>query len=228
MRLGRPNAKEPSWMHGQPVDLPDLAAFRVDQHDAAGDRLLRAVAQPVGALDLLVDGARHVLLGGDLALGLARPVVGLAHDVGDAADLDRQLLAVVRQPRALVDEAGDAGRVERLEPVLLDDRGDQPGVGVVVLGGAGDGVVEIGLHLEEARQSRDRGPPACSRARGRRTAPRARRAGSARDRAICVETRLKPAASAGCSMRISRALMARFRASQANGESSTLRASSSR
>ena len=86
---------------------------------------------------------------GQLALGLARPVIGLAHDVGDAADLDRQLLAIVRQPRALVDDAGDGGRLERLEPMLLDDRGDHPGIGVVVLGGAGDGVVEIGLHLEE-------------------------------------------------------------------------------
>ena len=154
MRLGRPNEKEPSWSTDRPLIWPTCDALRVDQHDAAVDRLLRPVAQPVGALDLLVDGPRHVLPRRDLALGLARPVVGLAHDVGDAAELDRQLLAVVGQPRALVDDARNARRIERLQPMLLDDRRDQPRIGVVVLRGALDGVVEIGLHLEQAGEVR--------------------------------------------------------------------------
>ena len=66
-----PEGKGAELHHGEAVDLPDLGAFRVDQHDTARDRLLRPVAQPVGALDLLVDGAGHVLRGRDLALGLA-------------------------------------------------------------------------------------------------------------------------------------------------------------
>ena len=119
MRLGRPNANDAELQHGQAVDLPDLGALGVDQHDAALDRLLRAVAQAVGALDLLLDGARHVLRAwSPCAWPARRPVVGLAHDVGDAADLDRQLLAVVGQPRAFVDEARDAAGVDRLQLVL--------------------------------------------------------------------------------------------------------------
>ena len=88
----------------------------------------------------------------DLALGLGGPVVRLAHDVGDAAELDRELLAVVGEPGALVDDARHGGRVERLEAVLLDHRRDQPRVGIVVLRRALDGVVEVRLHLEEPRE----------------------------------------------------------------------------
>ena len=117
--------KRPELQHREAVDLADLGAVGIDQHDAAVDGLLRPVAKTVGALDLLVDGPADVLSARDLALGLARPVVGLAHDVGDAPELDRQLLAVVGQPRAFVDDAGDARRVHRLETVLLDHRCDQ-------------------------------------------------------------------------------------------------------
>ena len=45
----------------------------------------------------------------------AGPVVGLAHEVGDAADLDRELLAVVGQPRAFLDHARDRRRIDRLQ-----------------------------------------------------------------------------------------------------------------
>ena len=45
--------------HGEAVDLPDPAALGIDQHDVAADGLLGAVAQPVGALDLLLDGTRQ-------------------------------------------------------------------------------------------------------------------------------------------------------------------------
>ena len=152
---GRPAEGEGAELkHGEAVDLADRRALGVDQHDAAIDGLLRPVAQAVGALDVLVDGAHHVLPGGHLALGLARPVVGLAHQIGDASDLDGQLLAVVGQARAFVDDARDAGCIDGLQAVLLDDRCDQARVGVVVLGRAGDGVVEVGLHLEEAREVR--------------------------------------------------------------------------
>ena len=54
----RPAEREGAELqHGQAVDLADLRAFGIDQHDAAVDGLLRPVAQAVGALDLLVDGA---------------------------------------------------------------------------------------------------------------------------------------------------------------------------
>ena len=56
------------------------------------------------------------------------------------------------KPRAFVDEARDAGGVDGLQAVLFDDRGDQTGIGVIVLTRTGDGVVEIGLHLEQARE----------------------------------------------------------------------------
>ena len=152
MRLGPTEGEGAELDDRQAVDLADLDTLGVDQDDAAVDRLLRPIAQPVGALDLLVDGAGHVLPRGDLALGLLCPIVGLAHDVGDAAELDRQLLAVVGQPGALVDDAGDTRGVHRLQAMLLHHRRDQPRVGVVVLRGALDGVVEIRLHLEEARE----------------------------------------------------------------------------
>ena len=226
MRVGRPKAKEPSCKHRQAVDLADRRALGIDQHDAAVDGLLRPVAQAVGALDVLVDGTHHVLPGGHLALGLARPVVRLAHEIGDAADLDGQLLAVVGQARALVDDARDAGCIDGLQAVLLDDRCDQAGIGVVVLGRAGDGVVEVGLHLEEAREVRIvRGEQIVELPVAEQDDLDVERNGL-RDRGFCEETR--PAASAGCSMRISRPLMARFKASQANGDSSNRRASSSR
>ena len=110
---------------------------------------LRAVAQPVGALDRFVDRAADVGRRRHLAARLARPVVGLAHDVGDAADLDRQLLPVAGQPRALLEDARDRRGIERLQAVRRRDRGHDPRIVAIVRLRAADRVVEIRLHLEQ-------------------------------------------------------------------------------
>ena len=49
--------------HRQAVDLADGRTLGVHQDHAAIDGFLRAVAQAVGALDVLLDGADHVLAG---------------------------------------------------------------------------------------------------------------------------------------------------------------------
>src|SRR4029453_14347233 len=67
----------------QTINLPDLGTVGVHQHYAAIDDLLGPIAQSIRALSLLVDGPRHVLLGRHFVLGLIRPIVRLAHDVGD-------------------------------------------------------------------------------------------------------------------------------------------------
>ena len=226
MRLGRPKAKEPSCSTDSPLiwptSAPSVSTSTTPRLIVSCARSRRRSARWIcSSMARATSCAR-----GHLALRLARPVVGLAHEVGNAADLDRQLLAIVGQARAFVDDARHAGRIERLQPVLLDDRGDQARVGVVVLARARDGVVEVGLHLEEAGEVRIvRGQQVVELAIAEQDHLHVERNGLGVERSASTRG---PIVSAGCSMRISRALMARLSASQANGDSSSLRASSSR
>src|SRR5690606_21119828 len=134
------------------VDLANLGTVGVDEDDVALDDLLRPVADSTGALDAFLDGPLDVLAGGHLAGGHARPVVGLTDQIGDAADLDRQLFTIVGEPRAFLDHSGHARGVDWLQLVLLHDRGDDARVGEVVLIRPRNRVVEIGLNFEEATE----------------------------------------------------------------------------
>jgi len=115
MRLGRPNAKVPSWRTDSPLICPTWAPC------VSTSTTPRAIVSWARSRSRSSAGSARRWRGprpacGQLALGLAGPVVGLARDVGNAADLDRKLLAIVGQPRPLIDQAGDAGSVERLRP----------------------------------------------------------------------------------------------------------------
>ena len=119
--------------HREPIDLPDLGATRVQQHDLTADRLLSAVAKTVGPLNVLVDGACHCSAINLIAGRLARPIVGLPNNVGQVADLDRQLVTVVRQPRPLLDQPRHTTSIRRPQAMLLHDRRNQLGVSPIVL-----------------------------------------------------------------------------------------------
>src|SRR5215470_414679 len=90
----------------QRVDLADLAALGIDENDLAADGFLRPVPHAIGALRLLIDGARDILSRGHRAARFPRPIVGLPHDVRDAADLDREPLPVAGEACALLEHAG--------------------------------------------------------------------------------------------------------------------------
>src|SRR5690606_21444675 len=55
----------------EPIDLPDLGAFRVDEDDIAVDDLLGTIAQPIGALDAFCYRPLDIFSRGHLTARLA-------------------------------------------------------------------------------------------------------------------------------------------------------------
>ena len=149
MRLGRPKAKPPKREHRQAVDLADGGAGGVEKDGAAADHFLTALAQPVGAANLRIDGLAHLLGADHAAARLRGPMVGLAQDVADEPHPGAQFGAVAGQPRGLLDHACDARGVQGAEPVAAGEHRHQPGVFHVLPGAAVHVLFEIDRHFEE-------------------------------------------------------------------------------
>ena len=110
------------------------------------------VAHAVGTACALVERAPDVVAGDRVSSGLASPVVRFLHDICDPPDFERQPLAMLCEARRFLDQTCDADGVHGLEAVHVHHLGDQAGVVAVIFLGARDRLVEVGLHLEQARE----------------------------------------------------------------------------
>ena len=135
--------------HRQAVDLPHHRALRGDHQRAAQHRLLQPVAQPVMAPDAGVDRLLHIGRTQGAAASLPAPVVGLAQQVGHAAHVGGQALAVAGQASAVVDHPAHRTAVQRQQLVAAGQRGQQARIQQVVLRVALDAVFKVRRHLEQ-------------------------------------------------------------------------------
>ena len=97
----------------QRIDLPHHLALRVNQQGAALNGFKQLAVQPVAAVHLGLNGLLHVYRRYRQAAGLARPVVGLLQQVGQAAHVGGQALGVASQAGAVLNNARHGGRVQR-------------------------------------------------------------------------------------------------------------------
>ena len=127
IRDGLPNRKSPMPSTDNPLIWPDLLAVDVDQHDAARDHLMRFLAHPVGAIDALGHGALDMLAQDDRRFGNARPVIGLAHHIGEVAGVERDAFIVVGKPEASSLKRATAAGIGRPQAPVAHHRGDEAG-----------------------------------------------------------------------------------------------------
>jgi len=92
--------------HRQGVDLAHPRAVGVDQHRAAGDRLVAELAQPPGTAFAL--GRHPVDIGGPdpgrLALGC--PEIGLLYEIGQEPGVERQPFGITGGAQAFAHQPG--------------------------------------------------------------------------------------------------------------------------
>jgi hypothetical protein len=75
--------------HREAVDLPHALSGRVNQNRPPLDSLLHPLPHPVGAVNLRVNRALHVVGGHGTVAGHASPVIRLAQQIRDAQQMDR-------------------------------------------------------------------------------------------------------------------------------------------
>ena len=107
--------------NGKAVDLANLLALGADKNDLSGNTFMRPIAHSVRALDALINGALNIFFGDLGPPCLAGSEVGLTDDVGDAADLDRKLVAVIGEPRALLNQPRNGCRACMAQFVFDND-----------------------------------------------------------------------------------------------------------
>ena len=140
--------------HGEPVHLPYRLAVGVDEQGLPQDLLLAALAHPVGAPGLGVDGPLHVP-GADLVPPfLAGPVVGLVEQVVDGAQAQGQALGVGGQPRRPLDDPRRGFPRKRPQPLAARGVGDHAGVARRVAVVTRHLFVEVRGHLEKLGEVR--------------------------------------------------------------------------
>jgi hypothetical protein len=83
------------------------------------------------------------------APGDASAGVGLAQQVGDRAQVDRQSVGVAREARRVLDHPRHRAAIERPQAGLVRQPGDQRRVGGVGRGAARHRRLEVGHHLEQ-------------------------------------------------------------------------------
>jgi len=110
------------------VDLADLAACGVDQHDVAFDHFARADADAL--VPSHVGGHRAVDVGGvdKFVSGFGGPEIGFAQAVGKGSDAQRQFRRVLGFAPEFFDDVGYGLGGERAQVFTFRDRADQPGV----------------------------------------------------------------------------------------------------
>ena len=140
--------------HRQAVDLPHLLAAGIDVQYPAQNGLVRALAQTVGTMDLCCDRLFHILPRHDLALALLRPVIGFAHQVGQALHVGGKLFRIFSATRAVLDDACHSAAIERQQLLPARQSGDQARIEQIVLIAARHLVLEIGRHLEQFAELR--------------------------------------------------------------------------
>src|SRR5574341_158892 len=106
--------------HGETVDLADLLAGGVDQDRRSPDRLQHALADPAGTLALLVDGMLYILGCHRFATRTVCAIAGLAQQIDDRAQANRELLCVARQACRVLDHARDRPAVEGPQRFLVN------------------------------------------------------------------------------------------------------------
>ncbi len=139
----------------QSVDLANFLVVGRDEHGAARDAVLRPIARTRGAKGEALDRAHDVVALDDIMLGFAGPMIGFARGCPRAsAEVERQPVTISSARReALLHQARHAGRLDGLELVRGDDRGDEAGHSPYrcpLL--RADRIVEVHLHLEQARK----------------------------------------------------------------------------
>ncbi len=154
IRVGRPKLKSPRLNTDRPLIWPTFSPVGIDHQGAAPDLLLDTLAHPVGASGLRIDSGLHVDPFDQLGLTLPRPVVALAQQIGEAAHVRRQPVAVLQDAGAVFDQATDGLPVEFQQLVLAHQGGDQAGVEGLVVARAIHIPGEIHLHLEQLAELR--------------------------------------------------------------------------
>ena len=174
MRVGRPNAKPPSSIDAEAVDLADARAVGVDQRDVlAGSISCDAVAQPGRAPDASRRArARRPRARPSSRSASRRAEIGLAQRGRASSSTSSDSLPASSASRAACSISRADGRRDRTgcSPSRLAIEADQTGVGTLRSRRAVDVVLEIGQHLEVLAEVGVEGGQAGNRAGDRRTA----------------------------------------------------------
>ncbi len=131
------------------VDLAHTFALHGNEHRAASDLVAQPFLEAIPAQTLFGDCLLHICGHDQIVSIAAGPIRTLGDEVSDVAEPCGEVVLILHQPRAVVDDAGYGCRREGAEVLLPAHHGDELGVFLDVLGVAGHAVVEIGLDLEQ-------------------------------------------------------------------------------
>ena len=132
----------------QSVHLPDNGAFRIDEDSPVLDHLPEVFVGQVMPKEALLKRSIDMDGTDPLRVFLARVVFRLLDELFDIREAGRHLVLVGDDSRRVFDNSGDSAAVEVSQMAILAAPRYERGVGLHMLFGTVNLVVEVGLDLE--------------------------------------------------------------------------------